>query len=272
MRRLIIALIATVSTIALTQIVSAADMSMKAPAHRPPVAPTYNWTGFYIGGNAGYGWGNANDTMTLGGQWLQPGGDIFTNQLLTPFGNGQLKPNGFIGGVQAGYNYQTGQWVFGVEVDANYFRMKKSVSQSFLNLPDGNGYTFTSSFETNWLVTARPRIGYSFDRFLVYGTGGLAIADQKFSQTITGVVLGSVQTGSVSNTAVGWTMGAGAEYALGSHWSLKAEYLYVDLGSVSFSTVDVGNCGPISCSLYTGGHSAHLKENIVRAGINYNFN
>lgn len=262
------ALLATASVLALTQIASAADLPVKAPRYIPP--SVYNWTGFYIGGNAGYGWGNANDAMVLGGGWLADGtGD---NVPLTALGNGQLEPKGFTGGIQAGFNYQTGQWVLGIETDANYFGVKEDFSSgAFTNPTSGNSYALTSSFESNWLITVRPRIGYAFDRFLVYVTGGLAVAHQKFSQNITQLNLAFTEAGSVSKTTAGWAVGVGAEWALGYQWSLRTEYLYVDPGSVSLTTSGV--CPVIlGCGNYTGTHSAHLKANIIRAGINYRFN
>src|SRR6185312_12047858 len=121
----------------------------------------------------------------------------------------------------------------------NYFRMSANFARTFQNTilgPGNNSYTFTSSFKSDWLVTLRPRLGYAFDRLLLYATGGLAIANQKFSQSIVQLNTPFVETGAVSRTSTGWTAGAGAEYALDNRWSLKAEYLYVDLGSVSFST------------------------------------
>jgi outer membrane immunogenic protein len=248
--------------------VLAADMAVKAP--RPVAAAVYNWTGFYVGGNAGYAWGNAHDAMTLGGDWLTDATQ--DNVLLTPLGTGQLKPRGFTGGFQAGYNYQTGPWLIGLEADANAFHITANLARTFQNtlLGPGNSYFFASSFGSDWLVTLRPRLGYAFDRLLVYATGGLAIANQKFSQNITQLNLTFVEAGSVSGTTVGWTAGAGLEYALSGRWSLKAEYLYVDLGSVSFSTA--GFCGgDPACAAYTARHDASLAASIVRGGINYSF-
>jgi outer membrane immunogenic protein len=248
----------------LTSMASAADLGAyrytKAPV---AVSPVYNWTGFYIGGNAGYGWGKTHDAMALGGVWLTDGtGD---NVPLSSLGNGRLTPNDLTGGIQSGFNYQIQQWVLGIEVDANYFGMKKDLASGVFSAPSGNTYAFTSSFESNWLITVRPRVGYAFDRTLVYATGGLAIANQKFSQSITQFNLAFNESGSVSATTVGWTVGAGAEYALDNRWSAKAEYLYVDPGSVSFSTRG-------SDPAYVASHSANLKANIVRLGINYRFN
>jgi outer membrane immunogenic protein len=241
----------------------AADMAVKAPPRPPAPIPVFSWTGFYVGGNAGYGWVDANDEMTLGGDWLTDGtGD---NLFVDPLGNHRLRPNGFTGGVEAGYNYQTGPWVWGIEADWEYFGLKDNFSATVTNAASTDSYAFASSYKSNWLVTVRPRLGYAFDRFLVYATGGLAIADQTFSQNITQLNVAFVEGGSVSKTTTGWTVGAGTEYALDNHWSVKAEYLYVDPGSVSFSTF--GDTAPA----YTAVHSAHLKANIVRGGINYRF-
>jgi outer membrane immunogenic protein len=245
----------------------AADIP-RAPRYKAPPPPVaYNWTGFYVGGNAGYGWGRAHDAMTLGGDWLTDG--TFDNIPVQPLGNDQLKPNGFTGGLQAGFNYQTGAWVIGLEADANYFRLTASFSSTVLNPLSGNSYAFTSSFESDWLVTVRPRLGYAFDRLLVYATGGLAIANQEFSQNIVQLNLAFVEGGTVSKTTAGWTIGAGMEYALGNRVSLKAEYLYVDLGSVSFATAGFCPTDP-TCSAYVARHEASLTASIVRAGINFN--
>lgn len=265
MRRTAFALVAAVATGGFGQIASAADLPVKAPPKI--IAPAFSWTGFYIGGNVGYGWADANDAMTLGGFWLLGPGNLSDNGVVTPFGNKQLRPSGFTGGIQAGYNYQAGQWVLGIETDANYFGLKDDSSRTFANPVTGSSFIFTSSFKSNWLVTVRPRIGYAFDRLLVYATGGLAVTNQKFSQNITQLNVAFIQAGSVSDTTVGWTVGAGVEYALGNQWSLKAEYLYVD-PSISFSSTGVCPTDP-TCSGYTGIHSAHLRSNIVRAGFNY---
>jgi len=265
MRAYLIALIAAACAGATIQRAAAADL----PAYKAPIAlPVYNWTGFYIGGNAGYGRGNANDTMALGGNWLTDGtGD---NLIVGPLGNGQLRPSGFTGGVQAGYNFQSGAWVLGIEADANYFGLKDKFFRTVANgAPAFDSYAFSSSYRSDWLVTVRPRIGYAFDRWLVYATGGLAVANQKFAQSINQLNLPFSEAGSVSRTTAGWTVGAGGEYALDRRWSLKAEYLYVDPGSVSFATVGACPPGVVGCTLYNASHSAHLKANIVRAGVNF---
>ncbi len=104
--------------------------------------------------------------------------------------------------------------------------------------------------------------------FLVYATGGLAIGEQKFSEDITQYNFIYQLNGTTSKTSAGWTVGGGGEWAFDNNWSLKAEYLYVDLGSISVAGVCPGDP---TCQGYPGTFSAHLKANIVRAGINYRF-
>jgi outer membrane immunogenic protein len=253
---------ATAVLIATTAAGFAADLPVKAaPRFAPPV---FSWSGFYVGGNAGYGWGDANNATGLGGDWLTDG--TRDNLIVGPPVNEQLRPNGFTGGIQAGYNFQAGQWVTGIEVDANHFGLKDQFSRTVRNAFSGSSYTLTSAFESDWLVTVRPRVGYTFGHLLVYATGGLAVAHQKASQNITQLNLVFTEAGSVSKATVGWTAGAGAEYAFDNRWSVKAEYLYVDAGSVSFSTIGDTQ------DRYTASHSAHLKANIARVGLNYHFN
>lgn len=256
----------------------AADLNKpvyKAPP--TPPAPVFSWTGFYVGGNAGWGWGNANDSLTLGPAWLDPVLGAGDNFVIAPLGNHQLRPNGFTGGIEAGYNYQTGPWVLGIEADLEAFGLKRSLSTTVLNPGSGDSYAFGSSFNSNWLATVRPRAGYAFDRWLVYVTGGLAVAHQGFSQSIVQLNVPFAEAGSVSKTTAGWTVGVGTEYAFDNHWTVKGEYLFVDPGSVSFSSVGTCPASPTVCAgflsatapLFTAAHSAHLKADILRAGINY---
>ena len=131
MRRLSFLLIAIVSTIALTQIATAADLPRKAPVYTPPPPPGFSWTGFYVGGNAGYGWGRANAT------YVAPGGpNGFPPQDQGPIsanGSGSLDPIGFVGGAQIGYNWQFAPtWVLGVEADFQAFNLSGSVDRTIL--------------------------------------------------------------------------------------------------------------------------------------------
>lgn len=169
----------------------AADLprSYKAPAY---VAPAYaSWNGFYVGINAGYGFGKST--------WDVPAVDT--------------SPKGALAGVTVGYNFQTGLWVWGVEGDFDWSGMKGS-SDCAVGV--------TCETKNSWLGTARARLGYAgWNNFLPYITGGAAFGNVKASNSL---------TGEASKTMIGWTAGVGLEYALWSNWSIKGEYLYADLG------------------------------------------
>lgn len=166
----------------------------------------YSWAGPYLGGNIGYEWGSVD--------------------------NNPSKPSGFVGGVQAGYNFQNGPWVFGVEGDIQ---------------AAGADDTFAPwKFSNPWFGTLRGRAGYAFSNVLFYGTAGLAFGELR------GETFGWTE----SHTTAGWTIGAGAEVGLVPNWSVKLEYLYIDLSTSQFAITGVSN-----------GYSA----SIVRAGVNYHF-
>jgi outer membrane immunogenic protein len=193
------------------------------PAYKAPVytAPAYaNWTGFYLGLNAGYGFGKSD--------WDVPA--VSTS------------PKGALFGGTVGYNFQTGTWVWGVEGDFDVSTMKGST--------DCAGATCET--KDSWLGTARARLGYAgWNNWLPYFTGGLAMGNIKASNSA---------LSDASKTRLGWTAGLGLEYALVANWSVKAEYLYVDLGKF--------DCG-IACGATTDDVS--FKANLVRLGVNYRF-
>jgi len=189
-------------------------------------APAYvmpsapSWSGLYLGVNAGYGFGKSN--------WDFPA--ISTS------------PKGYLVGPTLGYNFQTGSFVFGLEGDYDFSGMKNSAAC-------GAGTCETSN---TWLATVRGRLGYAgFDNWLLYVTGGGAFGNIKASNSL---------AGNASSNRTGYALGGGVEYALWSNWSVKLEYLYVDLGKF--------DCG-IACGAVTDDVS--FKANTVRAGINYRF-
>jgi len=206
----------------------AADLPRKAAPYY--VAP-FSWSGFYVGLNGGYGWAKSDWTDTAS--------------------SGSVDPKGWLAGGTVGYNLQTGVWVWGLEGDIDWSTIKGStVGGTGVCGVGGNG----AGCETRnrWLATARGRIGYAFDRWLPYLTGGAAFGDVKMSPN-TGL--------SETKTKVGWTVGVGLEYAFLGAWSAKLEYLYADLGK--------SNCSPATCG--GTGVDVSFKSNIVRAGVNYRF-
>jgi outer membrane immunogenic protein len=262
----------------------AADMVVKAPP--PPPAPVFSWTGFYVGGNIGYSWGNASGDLN------DPAIDIFSGlgSLPTSFSE-SLRPKGVIGGGQFGYNYQVNPtWVVGLEADlqASDEHARSSQSASTSGVFTGPGITgLTSSnvattFEgrISWLATVRARAGVLITpTTLLFGTGGIAFGGlnvsgsgaANISLTACIVGIGCIPTGnasgafafSQSTTKTGWTLGGGVEGALAGNWTWKAEYLYLYLGSESGSVAD--NFGGIA------NWSAKFTDNIVRVGLNYKF-
>lgn len=235
----------------------AADMNM--PLKAPAMAPAWNWSGFYIGLNAGGAWGRSNVTYV-------PPGPPFTGvaAAYSAIGSGPVNSSGFTGGAQAGYNWQSGLVVFGLEGDINAFDLHGGFTQT--GTPPGNvALSSVASIRTDWLATVRGRLGLAaFDRSLFYVTGGLAVTDFKYSETNTYNTLGTSSFSS-NQTRAGWTVGGGWEYGFIPHWSVKVEYLYMDFGSISGQVPGfIVGTGP---HLY----AADLKANLVRGGINYHF-
>ncbi|MGE0231142.1 MAG: outer membrane protein [Flavobacteriaceae bacterium] len=197
----------------------AADMPQ--PQANNPVyqqAPTqaaYLWSGPYIGLNAGYGWGNADSVV---------GGAPIT-----------VDPDGFIGGIQGGINFQSGNFVYGVEGDFNF--------------SDADAGALGYGVEQNWLATIRARLGVAFDRSLIYATGGAAFTD---------VNVRLAGSGATSTSLTGWTLGAGWEYAVNDRFTVRAEYLYNDFSDENLL-------------LGVTPANVDLNQSIARVGVNWKF-
>lgn len=227
----------------------AADLPSRsyAPAPSPVIAsaPIFTWTGLYVGVNAGYGWSESNrfNNWAVG-----RGGD-----------NG-----GFVGGAQAGYNYQMGSFVVGVETDIQYADFGKARSGEAFDPVSGLVYGVRGN-SGDYFGTVRARVGFAFDRALVYATGGLAYGDVARSGSyyayspFTGAYFGS--TG--GNDSVGYAVGGGLEYAITDALTAKVEGLYVNLGNGK-RFVD-----PWNGVAYKG---RDADFGVVRAGLNYKFN
>ena len=259
-------------------------MPVKAPAYNPPIIAPYNWTGFYIGGNVGYSWGKADSDISTDPVIANFG--AFTIPIPGFVGSDSVKPKGIIGGGQIGYNWQLSpNWVAGLEADIQGSGEK--ASHSFTNSfsfavfgisPSVTGTAVTDyEAKISWFGTVRGRIGYAWDRVMLYATGGLAYGEIKVAgtNTVSGIVGGlpsipflAVIAMGHSKVNAGWTVGAGIEGALVDHWTWKAEYLYMDLGSLDDPDL------PITFINASGGKvttHTHFTDNIVRGGINYKF-
>jgi outer membrane immunogenic protein len=212
----------------------AATASTRPPGGDIPYAGPYDWSGFYAGVNAGYGSGSAQTKMSAGA-----------------ISADDQQYDGFFAGGQLGYNYQWGSFVVGIEGDLQFANMGGRTAAQLVPVPYIAGNTL------EMFGTARGRIGFAFDRFLPYVTGGFA-AGRNSMEFI------SVTTNSVTDkrTHVGWTVGGGVEYALREGWSVKAEYLHVDLGEKSYVPYSSGGATV---------PTATLQFDLVRAGVNYHF-
>jgi outer membrane immunogenic protein len=229
----------------------AADLAPK-PYVNAPVAPTpaSDWTGFYAGLNLGYGVGS--DPM----QWW-PYPTFPTTQRFV------IAPAGELGGAQIGYNIQAGSWVLGLEGDIQASRLRQT---PICFSTCGSMNVFLATQELSWLATVRARLGYSLGPALFYATGGAAFAGVKTSISSVADTFPTV-VGNSNQTRAGWTLGGGLEAALGGHWSAKVEYLYADLGRVSYSVAD-----PSDASAPARNFSADIGEHVFRVGLNYLMN
>jgi len=229
----------------------------KAPPAAVPVA--YNWTGFYLGGYAGTTWGSTH--------WVS---------VFPPFNRVNPDFAGVVAGGQIGYNYQIGHTVVGLEGDLGWTNAKGARSCP-------NQFFFTCENHMDWLSTVTGRLGYAWDRVLVYGKGGFATArvDERTSfnpdsQPLFPLFLPPAAPGngftdltppvpsvqSARRTPVGWTLGAGVEFGLTPNWSAKAEYLYYDLGRNTYT---------FTASTFTNTVTIRETGNLVRVGVNYRF-
>jgi outer membrane immunogenic protein len=227
----------------------AADLPARMPIATPsPFAPqaASSWEGFYAGVHAGYG--QTSDDK-VGIHHVGPGGGNVRNV------GGNLKPGGGLGGLQAGYNWQSGAVVFGLEADASYLAGKSSFTGAY---PAPIGGVITTSASKGFAGSLRSRLGYSFGNVLVYGTGGVSVTQIKYDLSpVGGVPL------STNNARIAPIFGAGVEYAFNNNWSARAEGLYTAI-SLRKLPYTPGAAGQVS-TLETQSHWQ------ARIGINYKF-
>ena len=259
----------TLAAILFASTASAADLSpaiyTKAP---PPVASVYNWTGFYVGGNLGYGWGentgccysSFNDGLGGLAGFFGAGGNVLPG----------LSPRGWLGGGQVGYNWQVAPaLVLGVVADLQAADISASGSGG-ASIGAFTNITESKSVKTDWFGTVRGKVGWAANNVLIYGTGGLAYGEIKARTSFNDPSAGlgpEVFAGSASARRTGWTAGAGVEWGITPNWSVGFEYLYVDLGSLSVTETQVS--GPVDGTTFTS--VSRFRDNIARVSVNYRF-
>jgi len=252
----------------------AADLPTRKEAPAPVfVPPPFTWTGFYVGVNAG---------------GIAPSGGRGASLLDTnPATSGFLSADfpgglgsqsvGFLGGGQAGYNWQTGAFVLGVETDFDGSTLSKSfnnIGSPFIG-PGGLSDSLTVNGKTSltWLGTTRGRVGFVAtpdNRLMIYATGGVAYGGGNSQFSVFDATTGSIFSGNPSSTRVGWVIGGGVEYAITNNITIKGEYLYADLGSSNFTSAGNGFAAANFPGVTVNSHFDY-NASIFRAGVNYKF-
>jgi outer membrane immunogenic protein len=225
----------------------AAQTYTKAPVYVPP--PAYNWTGFYVGGHVGGGWGSQQSMEIAPGTPAFPVGSVFTRN----------STSGFLGGVQGGFNWQASNLVLGVEGEYSWADVSGTATTV-----NGTGFTSTVTAKTNGYELATGRIGYAADNWLFFAKGGGAWSQGNSNGT--GVLAGGAvfDTTTSSSNRTGWVAGAGIEWGFAPNWSAKIEYNHIDFGSTNVAIVS-------SVSGISNVSSTDRVE-VVKGGVNYHFN
>ncbi len=225
-------LLATTFLFGLSGYALAADAVVYEP---PPVevTPIFIWTGGYVGLHAGYAWGREDDNL----------GEFFPAPAIAD----RFDVDGFVGGVHAGYNWQSGSFVYGVEGDLDYTNVKGGSDFDYFQ---DTGHL---SLDSDWQGSMRLRAGYAVDTWLFYGTGGIAFGRAEMETSAPGIAF------SDKNTHVGWTLGAGIEKAFTPNWVGRLEARYTDFGSEDYNLGDFGTV------------ESDWNQTAVTVGLSYKF-
>jgi outer membrane immunogenic protein len=238
-------LLSSVAFLGLTVGAMAADLpSRVAPA---PIAavPVFTWTGFYVGVQAGYAWGNGDYVLSS-----------TTGPAVLPFQD-VSDSDGFVGGAHVGYNFQFGSFVAGLEADIEGAGIDGAGTYTFLD-----GSTLAASTDLTVQGSLRARLGVAFDRILIYATGGVAFASFDTDYVFVDAITEATTRASFDDTNWGWTLGAGAEYAFTNNFTARIEYRYTQFDDYRHS----------DDAFFDGGRVSREAEfHTVRAGVSYKF-
>jgi outer membrane immunogenic protein len=258
-------LTATIALAFASTVASAADMPTPSPM-RAPEPSVYQWTGCYVGANLGGGASGTNFSSSV-----DPGTHLLGADpgVVAGAGGGGYNANGLLAGGQAGCNLQFNTLVVGIEGDFDSFRSNPNFSNNTNTLSDGvTPFTISQSLTTNYLATVRPRLGIAADRNFAYLTGGIAFTSVSYAESYTdGAAPPGAGTASTSKSLIGWTAGAGWEYAFADHWTVRAEYLFTSFPSVNA----VGLITDAGGGSNTLRGSSDLVIQAVRAAVNFKF-
>ncbi|MGB8277764.1 MAG: outer membrane beta-barrel protein [Methylovirgula sp.] len=257
--------------VAFNALIASPSMATDLPQFKepPPSPPLFSWTGFYVGITAGAAWGSFDPrTSTFGDSYMPPADAA----AVTSAGTQSINPLGFATGGEAGYNWQTGPFLIGFETDLQALHLTGAANSGAVGYPSAPGSQFvvSSYADSNWLFTARPRIGFvAPNNWLLYATGGLAVAQLNSDFLFTDNVSHVEEAGKIDTTKVGFVVGGGIEAPLTDRLSLKAEYLYAHFGTTVASVTANSLATAYPGQIFS--HSGDLSANIVRVGLNYRF-
>jgi len=243
---------------------SGKEMKEVAPA---PAPECFNWTGFYIGGFGGYKKAVVDTTFEGTDSWLIGVDNARTIRAHTA---DDLDTDGGEAGGMIGFNFQMGCWVFGIEGDGGYLWARDSFDSGTFVMPAASDKSIQQAFHTNYLATFGGRVGYAIGNWLPYFTGGGAFGNIDYETRLHNVNTsgaGFYASGDEeSNDNFGWYVGGGLQYALSAHWSIRGQYEYVDLGSVSFDSP-----GSFPFDTFSTHSRAALREHNFSFGLMFKF-
>lgn len=231
-----------------------------------------DFSGFYVGANGGGTFGRFKvDTSPV----FSPTGYFASSSTpaITAASNQTIKPNGFNASGVIGYSHQWDNFVFGLEADFGSMDLSGSatVTQTYPCCAP-TAFTVTQTAKTSWMFSMRPRVGWAFGRFLVYETVGAAFTNVKYTALFTDTFATAHENASIDETRPGWIAGAGGEYRMSHHLSLKGEYLYSGFGLASVPSANLtAFTPPIAFPSNVFTHTVELNAHIVRGGINFRF-
>jgi outer membrane immunogenic protein len=223
-----------------------------ANAASPPYPGAYNWTGFYLGGEAGWGWATQRITHVTGATAF-PAGSI----------DASLDQNGPLAGVYAGYNYQINQFLVGIDGDI----ATTDITGTGRDVSAVNGDVSSHSDQLSWIATATGRVGYVSNNWLLFAKGGWAWAPFTEANILRTPGGGLANASASSDTHNGWTVGAGVEWGFAAHWSAKLEYDYIGFATANYLTTITSAAGAVS----TEARSATSSLNMLKAGVAFRF-
>lgn len=236
----------------------AADIPVQAPVYKAPVVHAFSWTGCYVGGHVG---GIRNDSELS----AYPSGSYAAATVAAGTYSYDVDGTSFTGGGQYGCNYQTGSLVFGLDSSFSWAGIDETVNATHAAVPALVAYSETTTQQVDWYSTSRARLGWAHDRWMIFVAGGLATGrvESTYNSPLAG---GVAYSASQSKTRYGWTLGAGLEYALSENWFVRGEYLYVDLGKYSYTSLPSAGAPTL-----TWDTAVDTRFHVARIALSYRF-